>query len=195
MNGLNFNIFNIKILAGILHGLIFVLVIFTNKKLGSKSNKFLALTIISLSLSNLQYLLIDTNIIPRFYYEQDILLYIPFEFLILPFFYFFVKSFIQQEIIKREIITIFFSFTFCIFYILIRNSLSKEIIIVKLLNLIVEYISIVFSLIIIVLIFMLLKKHEKNNITSFNEIFIKTKWLKKKFDFRCIPLSFMGLII
>ncbi len=180
MSELNFNVFNVIILAGIIHGVIFSLVIFFNKNLKSKANYFLASTILSLTLSNLQYWLIDTNIIPRIYFEQNLIIYIPFEFLILPFFYFFVKSFIQQKVLIKQITYIFFPFIFSIIYILIRNFISNDILVVKYLNIIVEYISIIFSIVLILLIFVLLVQHEKEIKTQkLTEVLIKTKWLKK----------------
>mgnify|MGYP000288909670 CR=1 FL=1 len=137
MNDLNFNIYNIIIIAGVIHGFIFSLIILINKNLKSFTNNFLAFTILSLSLSNLQYWLIDTNIIPRYFYENNTVLYLPFEFLMLPFFYFFVKSFIQQKVLKKHILYIFTPFLFSIIYLMLRNTLSSEILIVKFLNIIV----------------------------------------------------------
>ncbi len=179
MNDLNFNIYNIIIIAGVIHGFIFSLIILINKTLKSFTNNFLAFTILSLALSNLQYWLIDTNIIPRYLYENNTVLYFPFEFLMLPFFYFFVKSYIQQKILKKQILYIFTPFLFSIFYLMIRNSLSSKILIVKFLNIVVEYISIIFSVVLIILIFIILKQYEKKNQAyKSTQVLIKTKWLK-----------------
>ncbi len=57
---LNFNPYNIIIIAGIIHGVIFSIILLINRKLKSKTNNFLALTVLSLSLSNLQYMFMDT---------------------------------------------------------------------------------------------------------------------------------------
>lgn len=180
MNELNFNVFNVIILAGIIHGIIFCLVIFFNKRLKSRTNYFLALTILFLALSNLQYWLIDTNVIPRVYYEKNYIIYIPFEFLILPFFYFFVKSFILKKVYLKQVIYTLSPFIFSIVYILIRNFISGNIYLIKSFNIIVEYISIIFSFILLILIFIILLKHEKNNnIKEANQLTIKTNWLKK----------------
>jgi len=56
---MNFNIWNILILTGVIQGFIFGAVVLTNKKFRSKSNSFLAGLIITYSLSNLQYVLYD----------------------------------------------------------------------------------------------------------------------------------------
>ncbi|GAB1856945.1 helix-turn-helix domain-containing protein [Flavobacteriaceae bacterium MHTCC 0001] len=177
MGELHFNIFNIIIAAGIIHGFIFSFIITINKNLKSKTSIFLALTILSLALSNLQYWFIDTNIIPRFYYEQNKILYVPFEFLIVPFFYFFTKSFIKQKVTHKQITYILLPFGVSIMYLLCRHYISSEKLFVKWLNIVVEYISIIFSIVLIVIIFQTLRKHENKNQAK-NQIPIKTKWLK-----------------
>ncbi len=116
MNDLNFNIFNVIILAGIIHGFIFSLIIFLNENLNSKTNYFLAFTILALALSNLQYWFIDTGIIPRYKYENNNLLFIPFEFLMLPFFFLFVKNYINKKVSKFEKVCLFIPFILCVIY-------------------------------------------------------------------------------
>ncbi|NMH86226.1 helix-turn-helix domain-containing protein [Flavivirga algicola] len=65
-------------------------------------------------------------------------------------------------------------------YLVVRNLLNDDLAIIKIFNLIVEYISIIFSVTIIVLVFRLLivyqKNHSKYNI---HDVTIKTKWLKR----------------
>lgn len=177
MKELNFNIFNIIIAAGIIHGFIFSLIITLNRNLKSKTNIFLALTTLSLGLSNLQYWFIDTGIIPRHYYEQNEILYIPFEFLIVPFFYFFIMSFLKHKISKKHIFYILLPFILCIIYLLFRHWLSDERLFIKWLNIVVEYISIIFSLTLIILILIVLQKHEKQSKKSI-KVSVKTRWLK-----------------
>lgn len=156
------------------------MIIILNKRLKSNTNIFLAFTILSLSLSNFQYWLIDTNIIPRHLYEQNVVWYIPFEFLILPFFYFFVKSFINQTILKKEVLLIFSPLVFSIIYLMIRNLLSSDILVVKFLNIVVEYVSIIFSIVLIILIFIILKDNEKKSKTYKSiQVLINTKWIKR----------------
>ncbi len=172
----NFNIFNIIIAAGIIHGFIFSLTITINKNLKSITNVFLALTILSLALSNLQYWFIDTNIIPRYYYEENKILYIPFEFLIVPFFYFFTVSFIKRKINKKQVAYILSPFAISIIYVVFRNWISNEKLFIKWLNIVVEYISIIFSVVLIIIIFITLRNYEKKQ--RKNQVSIKTKWLK-----------------
>ncbi len=180
MNDLSFNIFNVLILAGIIHGLIFSFIIFTNKNLKSNTNFLLAFTILSLVLSNLQYWFIDTGVIPRNLYDKNLLLFIPFEFLMLPFFFLFVKSYLNKKIIYHESIYLFIPFLLIILYLIFRGFLHTELKIAKIFNLIIEYMSIVFSVTVIVLIFKMLIKYEKENSNyADSKVIIKTNWLKR----------------
>lgn len=61
MQELNFNIFNIIIISGVIHGLLFSAFVLLNKTI--KNNKYLALTVLFLSLSNLQYWAIDIHLV------------------------------------------------------------------------------------------------------------------------------------
>ncbi|MBT8262958.1 MAG: helix-turn-helix transcriptional regulator [Bacteroidia bacterium] len=60
---MNFNIFNSLILAGVIQGLLFGVVFLFNKKYRAKSTYYLIAWIVSYSLSNLQYYLLDTGIV------------------------------------------------------------------------------------------------------------------------------------
>jgi len=180
MNNFNHNIFNDIIFAGIIHGIIFCLVIFINKNLNSISNRYLAFTILSLAFSNLQYWFIDTGVIPRYKYDNNDLVFIPFEFLMLPFFFLFVKSYLDKKINKYEKICLFIPFILCVIYLFIDDLLKTDLKIVKTLNLIVEYISIIFSITIIVLVFRILIIYEKTHSKYYaSNVIIKTKWLKR----------------
>ncbi|MFI0429472.1 helix-turn-helix domain-containing protein [Mariniflexile sp. HMF6888] len=188
MNYLNLNIFNIVILVGIIHGFIFSLVIAFNKKLHSKANYFLVLTILALAFSNLQYWVMDTGLINRSVYDRHHLLFIPFEFLILPFFYFFVKSYLDNPVRLNEKILLYSPFILCMLYLGIKDVLQIDIKLAKTINLIIEYASILLSTIIVLLIFKVLNKYEKSHSKPvLSNIKIKTKWLKN--------LLYLGLVI
>ena len=177
---LNFNLYNIIIVAGIIHGIIFSLILFINKKLNSKTNYYLAFTVLALSFSNLQYMLMDIGVISRYKYETNQVLYIPFEFLMLPFFYLFVKSYLNEKINANDKRYLFIPFAFCLLYLLTTNSINNELSIIKFLNLIIEYISIVFSVLVIFLVFRVIKIYESNHLEySSSYVTIKTKWLKR----------------
>ncbi len=71
---MNFNIWNTLILAGVIQGFIFGVVVLTNKKFRSKANFFLAGLIVTYSLSNLQYALYDFGYFTRFEFYSTIFL-------------------------------------------------------------------------------------------------------------------------
>jgi hypothetical protein len=165
---LNFNIFNIIIFTGIIHGFIFSFVVLINKKLNSKSNIYLSFTVLALAFSNLQYWFLDTGITQRYQYDNNSIIFIPFEFLILPFFYLFVKSYVNKRVNRTEHLALFSPFVLCVIYLLIRNTINDNLKVIKIFNLIVEYLSICLSLIIIILVFKMLKTHERSNKQQIN---------------------------
>ncbi|WP_298346637.1 helix-turn-helix domain-containing protein [uncultured Algibacter sp.] len=177
---MNFNVFNIIILIGIILGFLFSLIILFNKKLNTKTNRFLILTILALSFSNLQYWFIDTGLIPRYKYENNTILFIPFEFLILPFFFLFIKSYLNRKIDELKSIYLFIPFVLSIVYLLVRNLIHHDISIIKIFNTVVEYISIFFSIAIIILIFKLLSVYKKEHqFYDKHNVEIKTNWLSR----------------
>ena len=175
----NLNIYNVLILAGIIHGFIFSAVILFNKNLKSKTNFFLALTILSMALSNLQYWFIDTNIIPKHYYYSHNIIFVPFEFLMIPFFYLFIKSYLNLTIKRSEKRTLFLPFFLTVFYLLIVDLLDEDSIITRTLNLLFEYLSIIFTVLIIFFVFKIIYSHERKN-TKIRGAAVKpnTSWLK-----------------
>ncbi len=188
MNTLNLNLFNIVILVGIIHSLIFSLVVALNKKLHSKANYFLVLTILALSLSNLQYWCMDTGLVSRTLYDKHHLLFIPFEFLILPFFYFFVKSYLDKLVNVNEKLVMYSPFILCILYLGVKDVTQLNLKTAKTINLIIEYVSIVFSVFIIILIFKAITNYEKPNTKqSIAAVKVSTTWLKN--------ILYLGLII
>ncbi|RKE91001.1 AraC family transcriptional regulator [Ichthyenterobacterium magnum] len=176
MDELNFNIYNVLILVGIIHGVIFSFIIFFNRKLNSKTNLFLAFTVLTLVFSNLQYWLKDVGLSLNF----GLNLFIPFEFLMLPFFYFFVRSYLNKKIIIYKSIILFTPFVLVIIYQIIINSYFVYPKIIDIINLIIEYVSMTFSIVIIVLVFRCIIVYEKENIKYHSsKIKMNTKWLKK----------------
>ena len=76
---LNFNIFNSIILAGILQGFVFGLVVGFSKKFRSPSTIYLTALIVAFSLNNLQYYLQDTGIISS--QQLYSIIFVPFQML------------------------------------------------------------------------------------------------------------------
>lgn len=92
---MNFNIYNSIILAGVIQGLLFGVVVFMSKKYKNKSVYILASIIVIYSLSNLQFYVQDVGII-----SYDDLLnyyYIPWGNLVPVLFYFYVISYLNTQ--------------------------------------------------------------------------------------------------
>lgn len=89
----NLNIFNILIISGVIHGFIFSTIVLSDKK--TKNNFFLALTVLFLSISNLQYWLLDTNLANT--YSIFKYTFIPWHWLILPMFFLYVEKYTGQN--------------------------------------------------------------------------------------------------
>ncbi|WP_103863399.1 AraC family transcriptional regulator [Aquimarina sp. I32.4] len=96
---LNFNFFNIIIFAGIVQGFLFSIVVLTSKAFKDRANKYLALTIISLSLNNLYYWLIDIGLETQ--YEEVNLFYLPWHLLFPITFYMYVYEYVSDKIKKH----------------------------------------------------------------------------------------------
>ncbi len=108
MNELNFNIYNIFIAAGIIHGLFFAAILLSKKKSWKTFKLFLAFSIIALALNNLQYWFRDTQL------DQDYpaltAIYIQFELLVGPFFLLFVTRYLGKPLRKRLLFLVFTPF-------------------------------------------------------------------------------------
>jgi AraC-like DNA-binding protein len=185
MKSLSLNVYNIIILLGIIQGVIFSLVIFFNKKFYSKSNVYLAYTSISLSLSNLQYWFTDTNLVKKYVFLDW--LRIPSEFLMIPMFYFFVCSYLEEKLTKNKKILLIIPFCIdFIFQLLVmtntlffKGTIVEKAVISKYF-LIEEVFSLIFSSSLIYFTLSIVNKYEKlNRIFDLDIVKAKTKWIKQ----------------
>jgi len=192
MKELNFNIFNVLIISGVVHGLIFSAFVLLNKKI--KNNKYLALTVLFLSLSNLQYWAIDihlVNLYPVFNY-----IFIPSHWLILPMFYLYVEKYIQKPSLplvkKALLISPFFIVllihVFQVFYkVFIDNSYVIPSHFKRGLYVYIEFFSFIFNITIIILSYLRLKSYERELPVNSRALKPETQWLKQ--------LIYIGLTI
>lgn len=100
----NFNIYNIFIAAGILHGILFSIILLSKKKAWKTFKLFLAFSVIALAFNNLQYWFRDTLLDQDYPFLTAI--YIQFELLVGPFFLLFVKSYLGKHVKKRLILLV-----------------------------------------------------------------------------------------
>lgn len=97
---MNFNIFNTLILSGVLQGIIFFVAIISNKKYKSRANTFLALNVLFLSISNLNYYSWDVGLWKEF--PLLVFLHIPWALALAPCFYYYVKYSIEPILSVSE---------------------------------------------------------------------------------------------
>lgn len=89
------NILNLILIVGVIQGFIFNIVIFFTNKFKDKTILFLSLTVLFLSINNLQSWLIDRNLEFSFYYIKH--LKIPWNIFLAPMFYLFLINYLRIE--------------------------------------------------------------------------------------------------
>ncbi|WP_298419514.1 AraC family transcriptional regulator [uncultured Kordia sp.] len=201
---LNLNIFNLLIFAGIIQGFIFGFIVLFNKKFTTKASSYLATCMLLLSLSNLQYWLIDIKSVEKYNFLKYI--YIPWHWLIMPAFYLFVYKYLQKKetLSKRMKIFLFAPFI-CVsalvivllFYkFLINNNYNFPSHFNRGIFIYLDFLSIIFSVSIIYLIFSLLRKYEiKNKEYDAHQIVSQTHWLKRLITIGLITCFFWIIAI
>ena len=182
LESLNLNIFNIIIISGVIHGLIFSIIVLNQKKKFLKYNRFLALTILFLSLSNLQYWIIDTSLTSAYPILKHV--FIPWQWLIMPMFYSYVYQFTTLKKLKTQsklllLFPFFIVFGILMFLNLYFNSTSSKISIHLASFLVLDFFAIVFNAIILLLSLREIKTYEKTITKEVTNIFSKTLWLKQ----------------
>lgn len=187
----NFNIFNLLIISGVFHGFIFSVIVLSKKKI--KNNFFLALTVLLLSLSNLQYFAIDINLASIYPFLNYF--FIPWQWLILPMFYLYVEKTIDREmrsslqriLLFSPFIIVLIVHVFQIFYkffidssYIIPSHFKRGIYIY------IELFSFIFNIVVILLTYKTILIYEKEQNNS-KELKPETRWLKE--------LIYVGFII
>ena len=101
MNAENYNIFNLLVISGVVQGILFSIFVLTQKIHLKNNTYYLGLVVLFLSLSNLNYWLIDTHLVNRL--PQLQYLFIPWQWLVLPMFYFYVHHFLGRSKINSKV--------------------------------------------------------------------------------------------
>lgn len=189
---LNFNIFNILILFGVIQGPIFGLIVFFNRDFRIIANYFLVFTALALSLNNFQYWIIDVRLAEKMNFN------IPFESLIIPMYFLFVDQYLQIKTNKKILIAVLLPFILSSFF---RLGLKFKVIllsdnIIHSISIIEEYLSLIFTVLLIAIILFKIYKYEKSR-KDFDllEIKAKTKWLKQILIIGAIVCTFWGFVI
>lgn len=170
---MNYNILNTLIFSGVIYGFIFTIMSASNPGYRHKARPFVIMTVVSLSLSNLQYWLIDVYdfYIPDVYYIQ-------FELLIIPFFYNFLTRLLNKN--NSDTYLVFIPFILATFY----QVWSSTYHIYKY-HIYVEFLTILYNIGLIGKILHLLHAYRKNS--KGQEIKIRTKWI--------IQTTYLGILL
>ena len=177
MNELSFNIYNIIIAAGIIHGIIFAAVLLSKKKDWKTFRLFLALSVLALAFNNLQYWFRDTQLNVQYPFLTEV--YIQFELLVGPFFYLFVERYLGKRLKKGIILLVLAPF--------ILGSISLPLFSREIFsqsfeegfNVALELFTILMNIGLVCYIFYAIIKYEGAQTTNINRRpFIQTKWLK-----------------
>lgn len=196
---MDFNFFNILIISGVIHGGIFSFFILYNKKYRTKSSPYLAFVVLFLSLHNLYYWIGDVGLDAKIPYYDNI--YIPWNLLILPFYYFFVQEYFQvQKKDRYYYLAPFFISLSIHFSLLIDTYFFNDVIALSYSSFEIifyyteEYFSLTFTVFVIIKTFYLIKQKEKELLKSKATFSIETRWLKKLL-WSGIFISFLWLLL
>lgn len=186
MSELNFNFFNLIILSGVVQGIIFSLVVLTQKKYITNNTVYLGLVVLFLSLSNLQYWCIDAHLTKLFPILK--LIFIPWHWLVLPMFYLYVYKFIGTKRLKLKtslllIAPFFIVLLIHIIYVFYSQSHNNKDEIVshfeRGIYVYIEFLSVLFNISTMVLVYRMILRHENDKSYEITWVKSETNWLKK----------------
>lgn len=192
------NFFNILIISGVFHGLIFSVAISIIKKYRSKLSCYLASVVLFMSLHNLYYWIKDIGLgdsIP--YYDH---LYVPWNLLILPMYYFFVQTYFQKKKRWNQYFFIPFFISLLIHIYLLIDALiygytpNNYSPFVNVFYDVEEYLSMLFTVFVIVKTFYLIRINKVQTLPYQNKLQIETRWLEKILVFGIIICLFWLLL-
>lgn len=191
-----YDIANTLLLIGAIQGFIFGGIILSNKKFKAKSNFFLAMLILSLSINNLQYYFWYSGIISRTIFFGFI--YIPLDSIIVVFYYLYIQSSISLDQNRRRFnkflflpFVTFFSLAALIKIDYFTNILPNGVnIFIGNFQFFHEIFSFGYSLFLLTLGYRLITKHQ---IISENLAINNLTWLKK-LTFILFALCFIWMI-
>lgn len=202
---MNFNIYNSIILAGVIQGLIFGAIVFMSKRYNHKSVYFLVAMIVTYSLNNLQYYLVDIGWIDYDEFYRNY--YFPWVEFTPALLCFYVVSFLYpEEKINRKAKWLFSVFALHFFVsiaykVFIRVEQKSEYIDTVIENLryysayYAELVTGLFSICILFVLFFKIKNYQKKHI-SFQQDHIKLElnWLKRTL-FLFLVLTLLNMIL
>lgn len=193
MTELNLNVFNIIIISGVLHGIIFSITVTSQKKFITNNTIYLALVVLFLSLSNFQYWILDTGLIENYPVLKYI--YFPWHWLVLPMFYLYVKRFISTSEIPVRlkyilILPFFVVLLIHIFQVVYKlvfdNSYEIPSHFGRGIFVYIEFFSVTFNVLLMYLTYKMIVNYESDTRFNYEIVKSETGWLKK--------LIYLGLL-
>ena len=180
---MNFNIFNSIILAGVIQGFVFAFIWLFSKKYKGRSTSFLVALIITYSISNLQYYLLDVGFVSNYQFYNYI--YIPWPFLMSPLVLFYGLSIMNENsklMIKQKLLFLPFIISLLIglFYksqliLFEKNTDSK---IFDALPSVSEKLAILYSLVVIGYLLVKINRYKKGLSFSKHSVTPRLNWFK-----------------
>jgi len=189
---MNFNFLNILILCATFQGFLFSAFVLGLKKYNAKPYFYLGSLVFVISISNLYYCFRDFGI--ESIWKNFRILYVPWDLLILPLFFLFVNSYLKNEYKYTKYLLFPFLLRFCVqIFIVFYSLFLKEtyifsnsfLVIIKQID---QYISIVFMLFNVYIIYRVILLYEKNNNINVKK---ETIWLKQLLNFGVILCLFL----
>ncbi|WP_420573117.1 helix-turn-helix domain-containing protein [Kordia sp.] len=178
-----FNPFNIFIISASIHGLIFGLIVLFSKKLHLKSYKYLAYFILLVSVNNIYFWFLDTEITTYLGWEYFWLFPVQWDLLMCPMFFYFISNYLGKEVEKKYYMFPFYiSLPFCFFFLFQHIFWNDFIPITR--NMVVNfyvalsYVSVIFTGFIIYKGYSLIVKYQRE-IVDINSPKIEVRWLKR----------------
>jgi AraC-like DNA-binding protein len=181
----NYNIFNLIVISGVLQGILFSIFVLSQKKHLKNNTFFLGFVVLFLSLSNLNYWLIDTNLVNKL--PQLQYLFIPWQWLVMPMFYFYVHRFLGKSqigsLIKLGLLGPF-TLVLCVHLVLFTK---------KLLNsefefpshfsvgiyVYLDFLSVIFTLAVMYFSLRMILQYENDKTYNVKYVKSETRWLKR----------------
>ena len=202
IGNLNYNFFQLFILFISVHGVFFSTVVFLAKDYRSKSNNFLGLTVLFLSVSNIHHMLVDIG-----YLTQDSIIrkmYLPWHWLVAPMFYLFLYYFFNTKSLRKRYLFYLVLPVFCIATIhlsqyLYQLFINPDYLITKYyqrgLFLYTNLLSFVYIPLVIFLMYKMILDFEKNavNEKALEKIKKETNWVKNLIYFG-ISITGLGMV-
>lgn len=204
MKELNLNVFNIIIISGVIHGVVFSCLVLSQKRFITGNTKYLGLVVLFLSFSNLQYWILDTKVIDIYPILKYI--YIPWHWLVLPMFYFYVKRFIgRKPLNKKRIYTLTAPFLIVLlihisqvaYHFFVDSEYDIPSHFGRGLFVYIEFFSVFFNVLLMFLTFKMISLHERDKSYKIEWVKSETSWLKKLIYIGVITCLFwlIGIVI